>query len=119
MDQPVDRNLDIMAARARLVQKMTENADRALDALNGPYMVYNFGGRDNTYEEHELSEAPISARREAQAVAALAFDKLTKALEKDTSTVASAHSLLDSLATGFAAAAATYEATDVVDDSHC
>ncbi|QDZ15791.1 hypothetical protein [Humibacter ginsenosidimutans] len=106
---------DLAAARTRLARKMTANADKALDALDGPYLVYSFGGKDNTFAEHELAEAPISARREAQTIGAIAFDKLTKALEKDTSTVASAHSLLDSLAAGFAAAAATYEAPDAVE----
>jgi hypothetical protein len=110
----VVREFDMVAARARLAQKMTANADKALDTLDGPFLVYSFGGKDNTYEEHELSEAPISARREAQTIGAIAFDKLTKALEKDTSALPAAHSLLDSLAAGFTAAAASYEApTDV------
>jgi hypothetical protein len=105
----VKREFDMAAARARLAQKMTANADRVLDSLDGPYLVYSFGGKDNTYEEHELAEAPISARREGQTIAAIAFDKLTKAMETDTSGVATAHSLLDTLAAGFAAAAAKYE----------
>jgi hypothetical protein len=105
----VKREFDMAAARARLAQKMTANADKVLDSLDGPYLVYSFGGKDNTYEEHELVEAPISARREGQTIAAIAFDKLTKAMETDTSGVATAHSLLDTLAAGFAAAAATYQ----------
>lgn len=105
----VVREFDMTAARSRLARKMTANADQALDGLDGPYLVYSFGGKDNSYEEHELSSAPISARREAQTVGAIAFDKLTKALEKDTTGVESAHSLLDSLAAGFAQAAAQYE----------
>lgn len=103
---------DMTSAREQLVQRMVENANRALDMLDGPFLVYSFGGKDNTYEEHELAAAPISARREAQALAAVAFDKLTKALEKDTSSLASAHSLLDSLSAGFAVAAASYEYPD-------
>jgi len=75
------REFDMAAARVRLAQKMTANADKALDSLDGPFLVYNFGGKDNTYEEHLLDEAPFSARREAQAIGGIAFDKLTKALE--------------------------------------
>lgn len=75
------REFDMAAARVRLAEKMTANADRALDGLDGPYLVYSFGGKDNTYAQHELTEAPISARREAQTLAGIAFDKLTKAIE--------------------------------------
>lgn len=75
------RDFDMIAARTRLAQKMTANADRALDSLDGPFIVYNFGGKDNTYAEHELEEAPLSARREAQSLAGIAFDKLSKAID--------------------------------------
>lgn len=107
------REFDMAAARTRLAEKMTVNADRVLDALDGPFLVYSFGGRDNTYQEHTLAEAPVSARREAQTIGAIAFDKLTKALEKDTTGIEGAHSLLDSLAAGFKAAAAQHETPDV------
>lgn len=105
----VTREFDMAAARMRLAEKMVANADKVLDSLDGPYLVYSFGGKDNTYREHTLTEAPTSARREGQTIAAIAFDKLTKAMETDTSGVATAHSLLDTLAAGFKAAAESYE----------
>ncbi len=46
------------------------------------------------------------------ATAAMAFDKVTKYLEKDTSGVETAHSLLDTLAAGFKAAADSYTPPD-------
>lgn len=75
------REFDMAAARVRLARKMTANADHVLDSLDGPYLVYSFGGKDNDYNEHTLDTAPMSARREAQTIGAIAFDKLTKALE--------------------------------------
>lgn len=99
----VVREFDMAAARVRLAQKMTGNADRALDGLDGPYLVYSFGGKENTYSEHELTEAPISARREAQTIGAIAFDKLTKAIEstEDADGLAPVESMLGRLAVRF------------------
>ena len=94
----VVRQFDMAAARVRLAEKMTGNADRALDTLDGPYLVYSFGGKENVYSEHELTEAPISARREAQTIGAIAFDKLTKALETTPEGTTEAESVLDRLA---------------------
>ncbi len=75
------RGFDMAAARVRLARKMTSNADRALDSLDRPFLVYSFGGKDNSYSEHTFEEAPLAARREAQTIGAMAFDKVTKAIE--------------------------------------
>lgn len=97
------REFDMAAARVRLAQKMTTNADHVLDTLDGPYLVYSFGGKDNDYNEHTLAEAPISARREAQTIGAIAFDKLTKAIEgiEDADGLAPVESMLGRLAVRF------------------
>jgi transposase-like protein len=97
------REFDMAAARVRLAEKMTANADRVLDTLDGPYLVYSFGGKDNDYNEHTLDEAPISARREAQTIGAIAFDKLTKAIEstEDADGLAPVESMLGRLAVRF------------------
>lgn len=99
----VVREFDMAAARVRLAQKMTANADRVLDSLDGPYLVYSFGGKDNVYAEHRLDEAPISARREAQTIGAIAFDKVSKALEstEDADGLAPVESMLGRLAVRF------------------
>jgi hypothetical protein len=71
--------------------------------------VYSFGGAENTYNEETVTEPPAEAVRTMVATAAMAFDKVTKYLEKDISGVETAHSLLATLAEGFAAAAAMYD----------
>jgi len=108
----VVREFDMTAARVRLAEKLTRNADKSLDSLNAPFVVYSFGGKDNDYNDHTFDEAPLSARREAQTIGAIAFDKLSKALEKDVSGVTSAHSLLDALIVGLDSRANEYETPD-------
>lgn len=88
---------------------MRGRAEKMLDHLDGPYLVYAFGGKENTYSEHELDRPPVEVQRTAVTTAGVAFDKVTKYLEKDTSGVETAHSLLDTLAAGFKAAAESYE----------
>lgn len=98
--------VDLAAGRVRLAEKMLAVAEDMLDRLNDPYLVYNFGGKDNDYNEHTLNSAPVEVRRSSVVTAGIAFDKITKHLEKDTAGVSTAHSLLDTLAAGFSAAAA-------------
>jgi hypothetical protein len=49
--------------RAELAGKATERAHELLERMSGRFLVFNFGGRDNTYEEHELEEPPVEAQR--------------------------------------------------------
>jgi transposase len=49
--------------RAELAARATERAQEVLERMSGPYLVFNFGGRDNTYEEHTLEEPPTEAVR--------------------------------------------------------
>jgi hypothetical protein len=102
------RSTNLADMRTRLAEKMASIADEQLDRARKPYLVYSFGGAENTYNEEILTEPPAEAVRTMVATAGMAFDKVTKYLEKDTSGVETAHSLLDTLAAGFAAAAATY-----------
>lgn len=49
--------------RALLAARATERAEEMLASMDGRYLVFNFGGKNNTYEEHELDEPPIEAKR--------------------------------------------------------
>jgi len=106
--------VDMAAERIRLVKGMIENADEALESVKGPVIVYSFGGKDNTYEEHELEEAPVSMRREAQTVAAIAVDKLTRIVETDQGAAHAASSVVDKL---LGAVTAAYDAEHPVEES--
>lgn len=49
--------------RASIASRITEEVELLLDQLHGEYLAFNFGGKDNTYEEHTLAEPPIEAKR--------------------------------------------------------
>jgi len=73
--------VDLAEARMLLAQKMQVVAHDMLDSLDGGYLVYNFGGKDNTYEEHILASAPVEVVRSSIVTAGIAFDKATKVVE--------------------------------------
>ncbi len=109
--------MDIEEARLLLAKQMVVAAQDMLDALEQPYLVYNFGGRDNSYEEHELPSAPVDVRLAAVRAAGIAFDKATRILERSNGGLAAAEGVLDSIAAGFAAAAAVYRAAEGDDEA--
>lgn len=104
--------IDLAAARIELAQKMLARSTELLDSLDKPYLVHNFGGRDNTYAEHTLDAAPVEVWDKANAGAARTFDRISRIVEKDGSGVEEATGLLDQLATGFRLAADAYRADD-------
>lgn len=103
-------SIDVTKDRLLLVQEMLAEAREQMDLVNAPFLVWSFGGMDGNIHSHLLDSAPLSERNMAMRSAATAFDKATKVLERSTEGLSDAHSLLDSLATGFAKAALEYEA---------
>ncbi|WP_449281239.1 DUF1804 family protein [Leucobacter sp.] len=96
--------IDLAAGRQRLAEKMLHRAEQLLDSLDGTYLVYSFGGRDNTYSEHTLDKPPVEVIRNAVTTAGITFDKLTRIVEKDPD-VSGAQSVVQSLEAGILAAA--------------
>ncbi len=77
------RAVDLRAERLKLAERLISETNLMLDILHKPHLVYSFGGRDNRYEEHTLSEPPISSQAEIIRSAALAFDKVTRIVERE------------------------------------
>jgi transposase-like protein len=75
---------DNRARRAGLSQRFLEKANEALDQMEGPFLAFNFGGKDNTYNQHELERPPTGDLRNLMVVAATAFDKHLAAELHDT-----------------------------------
>jgi hypothetical protein len=89
--------VDLAAGRIRLAEKMLAAAEAMLDDIDEPYLVYNFGGKDNTYEEHELATAPVEVRRNIITTAGITFDKLTRVVETSGDGADDAKSMLAQL----------------------
>jgi hypothetical protein len=102
------RQVDLAAGRIRLAEKMLAASEAMLDVIDGPYEVYNFGGKDNTFESRVLDSAPVEVRRNIITTAGITFDKLTRIVEKSDTGLEQAVGVLDTLAEGFRAAADIY-----------
>lgn len=96
--------IDLAAGRLRLAEKMLVAAEAMLDKIDEPYIVYNFGGKDNTYEEHELESAPVEVRRNILTSAAISFDKITRIVEADPD-IGTAEASIRAVMRGLSAAA--------------
>ena len=69
------RQADNKSRRAKLAEKFLKRADELLDQMDQSHLVFSFGGRDNTYAEHELDRPPVSDIRNMMTAAAVAVDK--------------------------------------------
>lgn len=69
---------DNASRRARLASALLEDAEKLRRQLWEPCIVYSFGGKHNTYAEHELSEPPSADKRNLMTTLAIALDKSMK-----------------------------------------
>lgn len=94
------RTIDLAATRTLLLQKMAVASSDMLDDLEGPYLVYSFGGRDNTYREHLLDSPPVEVRRSVITTAAQTTDRIARYLDAhgDAGARAEVESMIDRLA---------------------
>jgi len=76
---------DAKARRAHLEERFLAEAELMLEELHRPYVAYSFGGRDNTYAEHQLPAPPDTARRNLMVSAAVAMDKALAISRHDSS----------------------------------
>jgi hypothetical protein len=111
------RAVDLAAGRIRLAEKMLAASEDMLDVIDGPYEVYNFGGKDNTFESRVLDSAPVEVRRNVITTAAITFDKLTRIVEKSDTGLEQAAGVLDQIADGFAEVAKRYRAETPTDEA--
>jgi hypothetical protein len=94
---------DARSIRAATSRRFLDETNKLLDQLHQPHVAYNFGGKDNTYEEHQFPEPPVDAKRTLVTAAAIAFDKHIAADRHDADESADASSVdrwLESLTSG-------------------
>lgn len=115
LDLAFDTSLTEDATRARVAQLAALRADTALDLhldamkltqqMWEPADVFNFGGKDNTFEKRTVNEPPASDKKNLMAAAGIALEKSLRLVPPaDDSGVDAARSLVGQLLTGLASA---------------
>jgi hypothetical protein len=66
---------DSAARRAETSRRFLEKANELLDMTEQPHVAFNFGGKENSYNEHEFSKPPVDALKTLVQAAAVAFDR--------------------------------------------
>lgn len=66
---------DNAALRASTSRRLLLKANEFLDQMDRPHTAFNFGGKDNTYNEKQLDRPPVSDLRNLMTAAAVAIDK--------------------------------------------
>jgi hypothetical protein len=74
---------DARDRRSKLALDLLADAERLRTQLWTPCIVHSFGGRNNSYNEHELPEPPFRDKRDIMNTAALALDKHMRLLDFD------------------------------------
>jgi uncharacterized protein (DUF885 family) len=98
--------LDAKALRAELKVNLLLDAQRLRQAMWQPAKVYNIGGKDNTYTEHDVDEPPFRDKLSIMQAATTAIDRSLKIDQHDADAgVAEASSLLDMFAAAVEAVA--------------
>lgn len=99
------RNIDMASERGVLKSRLLEAAHDLLDQLDEPYTAYSFGGKDNSYNEHEFSRPPAEIARQLMTSAAIALDKHALLDKHDSDDGADAgRSMIEGLALGLESA---------------
>lgn len=91
---------DAARRRAALSARLLDVAARALDDMDQPHLVFSFGGKDNTYNERELSTPPTGDRRNLMQIAGNAITRHLDIERHDSGAEGEAASVLAELMLG-------------------
>lgn len=72
------KKVDGKARRTALALRLLEDAERMRQALWLPCKAYNFGGKDNTFEERDLEQPSFRDKQAIMAAIGLAVDRAVK-----------------------------------------
>ncbi|MFJ4009451.1 helix-turn-helix domain-containing protein [Streptomyces sp. NPDC090026] len=98
------RKLDLDARRVQLAEDLQVDAERIRRKLWEPTVVYNFGGKDNTFESRTFPEAPADVARTLLSAAGTAIDRSLKLCPpKDETGVEEGLALITKLMSGLTA----------------
>ncbi|MDR6867518.1 hypothetical protein J2Y69_002122 [Microbacterium resistens] len=92
------RQHDMKVRRLELIDELMAKATDHLVAIDQPFLAFNFGGKENTYEEHELDRAPTGDILNLHRAASLALKDARELIrDDDDQGVAEAESMLMNL----------------------
>ncbi|MBP8532366.1 helix-turn-helix domain-containing protein [Streptomyces sp. MK37H] len=78
------RMADLAERRAILAEALQDDAERLTEQMWQPAKIYNFGGKDNDYNERDVPEPPADAKRALMSTAAQAIDRSLKLVPPET-----------------------------------
>lgn len=92
------RQADLKRRRLDLIDELFSKAEDHIVAIDQPFLAFNFGGKENTYEEHELDRAPTGDILNLHRAASLALKDARELIrDDDDEGVAEAESMLMNL----------------------
>jgi len=94
------RAVDLAESRSRLRELLLEDAHRLRKQLWMPCVAHNFGGKDNTYNEHELPQPTFADQAKIMTSVGIAVDKIIRLDGGDAAEQQAAslmHSLVDEI----------------------
>lgn len=77
------RKADLEERRVILAEALQGDAERLTEQLWEPGFVYNFGGKDNTFEKRPVEEPPADSKKNLMAAAGIAIEKSLKLVPPD------------------------------------
>jgi hypothetical protein len=77
------RKADAAALRATLTLDYLRDAQRLRHQLWEPHKAYNFGGKDNTYNEQQFDEPPVDAKLKLMQASTMAADRSVRLEQHD------------------------------------
>lgn len=92
------RMADLKARRIELIDELVSKAADHLVAIDQPFLAFNFGGKENDYNEHTLDRAPTGDILNLHRAASIALKDARELIrDDDDEGVAEAESMLMNL----------------------
>jgi hypothetical protein len=108
------RKTEAAGRRAELELAYLAEARMLIEELRAPVLVYNFGGKDNSYEEQLHDEPDAASKLKLMQASGIAVDRALKLADTDASTgLPAAKSMLGALAAGLRVAQEQLVGTEV------
>jgi hypothetical protein len=92
------KQTDAKGRRATLQLSLLEDAERLREQLWQPCIAFNFGGKDNTYEEHHLDKPTFADQLKIMQATGVAVDRSLRLADHDSAGSEVVKNILGSLA---------------------